>query len=1685
MANVNVSPEGLIPELGDIWTFISTVHKQTFGKIIYRDGSSIRIQQYNGSTAPVEFTLDPTTGFFLEQLGVSDIICHEKRKEPHFSRQLGVIEGEALELYTIDGQPIDSDKTHTVVRIIAEEDADAIVLEDGTTLDFAFIGPPEGIGLITVAPAEDAEAENNSASGLTADVEAEPVEAFPAFDESLLPAALVEEIPTEERMYSDTIQRTDMFTSLYINVPTRKQKDPKTMAYLYRVTDLLLALKNSVVVRDDNLAIVLGEQETYIADTIEDSLAMQPTSAPLASLLPIAAVKRVIYTDDVNEALADKGDIESRSDIKSLVGALQATSVYNTAEAAGNPFISYINALMKTVEVYKASGSGSAKIRMDQDVYRTVLPGEPLTGLKHTPAARDPRTGESLPLLADRHLTAVKDRAVRLLSASRIRNPVTGTTFIVAPADSGETVGHVVLDNNLTKYRAPTRSSVLLWDIQASEVSRKMVTLFGTALNANFEEQVVLTEDDDAETDLAEQLDIRLQPALNFISRHNTSVMDGLGLRNLEINNDQFVHLVASVESGTKAWSAAFVALGKAAGARESTETMPAIKGVAADDSPLMSDATLDDETLKPVADELSEKHSGSVLEKYDLAYANDLVSYANSTLGPYYFGLAGAAEAPYLEKTQADYKNEAGRILRNKTTARSLAIDFSAEPELIICPHVEYLEKVYGIQEDGKRLLMLDKVVKIFNGGQEGNYINCGTCGNHLICKHELLLVNEFLHPGRGVALHKALLLEFGNGVFEGAYICKNCGQRISDIEYDTHLEFDDEGRPLVGRSVVDQTTDEDVVIADETDAAIPFEDKTDKAIYKLTRSMFERIGLHATEEMYKRVVPAARQYLEKHVPTEKKYNKEREKALAAKKPMVEYKHYLADMQTGIISALVLIEFQTSSIMIPLPLPGAVFSREGFPADGDDFKVVGMAALDYVTFGLAGLFLNSAPWNITTWAPVARDKDRIKMAKNAIANGVFAILALPTPSVPAPNAIGAWTDKYKKRLATWREKKRETTTGTTAVTAASLSDRLPPVFRPLNRSIPPPAAPAIGNRAAFIDQVAKGDFATVASAVTKRSHVLAQQIINDFHRVAAASAIVVASSQRSDSTCCYTRLGEAAKVGLGAKALGLEEARAAELELHGRAERMLKERDPAASAAGTHIYSEWFAPYNQTVLPVPKEEDYYKLFLKNCFSGDNMGLPHEYNPNNTCRHCGFDCPEMFLYPRGAEIPLDASSKKRTEMMNALNTAYETAAREALAESVTINEERFSALEARVRERRIVPSVAPPATMPFLERLADLETGMDTALLPAALAEWTGAIEILASLDEENIVKEDERRGLLAPFAAQYDEQLKALRAVLNTSASDRERGFVDQAIEALGKITENAVGAVNARNISALFVVHGEQIADNYNNKDPNPSKWFPKLSYSHNQLVIRIWNTIAEITTKRLESLKGLDGTIVSVIQTALRRFTKWLGRSMIIWINEFRPGHFASDKELTLLLRWTVVCGLVSLMTAGSPLYAGATSPASRRTATKFFASWILDALIKAKQRVETYQLTAEQIQEKLNERAETERAYFLNKFDELSLDDRKVELIKKKLKIGDWAIDTRKQFSLDPETMERDREQLMAMGIINAGYDEHITGVPLEGGRERGGEVYGFLGAGPEEGVNMHNNLFADPNADDIE
>jgi hypothetical protein len=55
---------------------------------------------------------------------------------------------------------------------------------------------------------------------------------------------------------------------------------------------------------------------------------------------------------------------------------------------------------------------------------------------------------------------------------------------------------------------------------------------------------------------------------------------------------------------------------------------------------------------------------------------------------------------------------------------------------------------------------------------------------------------------------------LAFSGGQFQGRYILRIAASTFSDIDYDTSLEFDDEGRPMMGRA---QLVDKDAILQDE----------------------------------------------------------------------------------------------------------------------------------------------------------------------------------------------------------------------------------------------------------------------------------------------------------------------------------------------------------------------------------------------------------------------------------------------------------------------------------------------------------------------------------------------------------------------------------------------------------------------------------------------------------------------------------------------------------------------------------------------------------------------------------------------------------------------------------------------------------------------------------------------------
>ena len=1664
----------LIPELGDLITLVSDVYGTTTGRIIYRDGSLIRVKPTHESTRAMNFPLDAETGLFREALGVTELTMHEKARDFHFSKQLAVLPGEMLEFYTSDGQP--AGESGIVAQVIATDSEDAIQLEDGRTINFGFLGPPAPIEIVlprtvveegNVEEASNADVEDTTTTTTTEEV-------FPEIDYAMLPAALVEEIPTSERNYSDGVQREDMFVSLLMDIPAAKQKNPRVLRNLYRKTDLLLALKNSIVVRDETGGVVAGEQRSYEAATLREALDKQPVPAPLSAVLPVAAVKKVLYADLADATPLVYDDVEIRPDTFTLM-LTQATNTryrdFRGGDEAGNPFVTYMDTLLRqNLPSFVPATSGGPAIVTDQDVIRTRVPPDPVQAFPaDLPPAVATRRGEDEVVFGPEFLATAAPSVVRLLSASVLRDPRTGLQTQIAPADTAATVGHILLSPALESFRAPTRSSVLLWDIQASETSRARTQVFYRALMDTWELQRVLA--DDSAVSLAAEVGERLPTTITQLANRSVlQTLDSMGLRNLEINGEIMDVLRGALKRGTTAWDEEMRVFREHVVSVLAQSNEGPVFDIA--EEGLWNEGITANRWIKLALENIQTREVN--LATTGLARAAYMSAKANGTLRELWFA---AAAATGTEEAEATYAAERRRLERAQFNRRAAEKALTAAPTINKCTHVYLLETIRSIRDDKQRMRLLEDFITKYQAGQRGNWLICGTCDQHLVCRHELLLLHEFQHPGRSVAMHKSLILEFGGPVFEGAYICKSCGQRIADLEYDSHMEFDDDGKPLVGRTVVESEEGED-----ELDLAVPLADAAQQTYgftgddlkhFYVVRTALESCGIAPTEELYTRMVSALRDFMAdaKRIPPAKVYEVMR---ADKKRRLPAYEAFLADITLGVIGALIVLELQTQDLAVPFPAHGCVFSRAGFPLAAD-----GEGALTYASCVLAGVLRNSAPWNVASWSAETSIPKRKAVVLAAVKQNLVGLLCIPGPSGKALPPLTTVTDYYQTALEARRNRDVAGSSEDVDVqTLPSARDTVPLQFRPIPYVGKGAAAAAATNTTAiqnakqFARDTTEGAVGELTTYICARQPALFQQAIAAIHDTARASArelhVLSEMSPRSDANCCYRRLGAVAIQGLGyvaAAELGAGEI--AEVVVLSEGAETVKHRDPVRSANGTHLYSPWSAPYIETLQPQADATIYYRLFLKHCFRGANMGAIHEFGATGVCRHCDFTVPAEFTFLTVSEIA-DSEGRRLEKRLDEMATERQRLALAAFeAQGVVIDERTFHELEDAIHRRRMLAPQPVPTVLPLLSVLEMLDvTG--GPLLSSAAEDWRVLQGAMSTIHSRGLPDGPERRRLISGFAKRYDDMLAAVEMrmgeLLGSRPTVASRATLEAAIRGLIGITEDSVGAASARNLLAALVVPAEQIARGYRNEKPPVAKWFPKVSRSHKDLLFRIWERQGAVVDRGLKTLELMsDERDIPIIEGTMERIAAWLGPWLSTWISNIRPDvRSLTAAECQLVLRWLVLHVVAAVLTDESAVYREVTTETRRRVIT-FMQGWLVDALRTAGSQVAEFQMSAEQIQEALLARAEMEKASFIQKFDKLDREMRKLEMIKKKLKLGDWSVGTVKNlFNYDADFFEFERGQRAAMGLPDFAGD--ITGATgAEGAAEN---PYGFMEFGEQ-------------------
>jgi hypothetical protein len=112
--------------------------------------------------------------------------------------------------------------------------------------------------------------------------------------------------------------------------------------------------------------------------------------------------------------------------------------------------------------------------------------------------------------------------------------------------------------------------------------------------------------------------------------------------------------------------------------------------------------------------------------------------------------------------------KSKLENIIHSVEDRNNIAADevkrAGSKPQINSCEHVRFLVAVRRSMNRGRDhsifIELFKEFLSKFQGPRHGNWIMCQECKKELVCVHEIMTLNEVLHPGRALSLHKKLLI-------------------------------------------------------------------------------------------------------------------------------------------------------------------------------------------------------------------------------------------------------------------------------------------------------------------------------------------------------------------------------------------------------------------------------------------------------------------------------------------------------------------------------------------------------------------------------------------------------------------------------------------------------------------------------------------------------------------------------------------------------------------------------------------------------------------------------------------------------------------------------------------------------------------------------------------------------------
>jgi hypothetical protein len=1611
-------------QLGDIILIRYKYHKDNtndsnvpdsttlIGNVYYRSNDEISIQPLQAVNKLYTFEMEETEEgeeVYKEYHEVSEVIILKKRVVESFVEQQGFYIGQGIDTMKADGTL----GTSYIIReinknddfiIVAENIAEEKTVEDEPeevkvlqTIQFDFIGIPRNdefefimiMNKVLQAPEE--------VNDMVPD---ETEEEIPVVDDiieeedeiNVVLPKIYREVKAYEQYIPNDLQKLDAYNELIKLLPLAKQTDPKEIRRINRTIETLFYLKESIVSYEANGTKRI--MKPISVKTIADLIAT--TTIPLGR--PVLDVKKKIYDKNEDaETLIFAQFIDERKQMKAELDPppkpkpSDKPNPKEKKEKAEEPKLTMnLNQLAGFLQRYESPWIPSPNEQAnemqsmyhafhDTDFFRNHAPEldnanefkEETEGLNASNSKKEDPTIGKLPFSIERALSITYRKIKYDVKKRRMAVDPNENKELFLPAEHGLIVSYLLFPLDAAAYLGNIRSNHLALDSGLSKLP--YMTMRDIILK--YGTPVQIGSSDKITIFTPDSTKIGNVPIEDYI--YNSTI---IGMR----MSDMFLALVhygfTSLELTIPLYDTLVYKIHKYQ--RRFINEMNRLR----DEMKNMYDSA-----SEPLTNYLLDNISWLQLLYNQPIIKEDLLNYEkyNPTLIASDVGKLCYLFRKYSEYVQVSIgrKSDLIAIARESVIRmqyieaernRKLADENTSTGRIMAnrCKHVSSLVTIRKIYDDTERFTKLIEWYKQFQGTFTDNWTQCKVCHKNLLCIHERLQLQGFIFPAEKSEIDKKILLVHSGGQFQGRFICKHCGQAIREFEFDNTIEFDDEGRPKSGHTALED--DIEVVMEKILNEVIETKEHIDSKRIKFitpdSRHYYTVLGRCIGLMGIDFSVSQINQTLVRIEMFMGKYISTKEEYDSTNE--ISYEEYHATAILYITIVFIFLEIQST---IPpyhrqYIINSAVYHLNGYPLTDDKHTVV------YMSIVLMDSVMNVYPWNAISFFTKADKQMKLEDIATELVN--YIDLAIQNQDI----AEGL------------RKRRKYDSTATTILEEVPASFLPEPIYMVKQKRLDTSGMALQSNKRNMIR----------VNYWIKMAHDMVEKEIRESQKG-------VRHSVFAESSCCPVPINNPQwkRVEDDTYSIGIRG--------------LFPKQIPMLSTP--------FVPRPlHTDLIKPDAELYYRLFLTYCAKGPFKGHVHELGITNKCIRCGFTFPESDA-PNKRIAQYSGTSKVE---LKRIADGIEAKNREIVQNNdITASKAEFTHLLDIIHTKHAAFSYdMPQYVTPLKETLQELSA--------ARIPNWDNVCKdianILPHLHDSDITG---KLNNIATVSSQFVDTIKRLytKDLRKKQVSTLEDDI--RIIAYIGTLPWNTF----CDTLQSYFVVPFQRLISNFSDSMLKvPFELEAVLSESHvssgiNKIIeteielfttMTISNAIADAkkypknpenrTEEQHKDIATLHFIISDIIQKYTTSLSSIISFKHAICFREMKTGNIKIDEMFLQYIKNIILCGSLHVLLNEN------TEP--------IIQNILMEALsIQLKKCYhERVIFDPKVIAERIEVRNEKERSNILNKFNNMDEDERKLEILKKKLGLGDWSVGgTKLIYAYNADYWDLEREKRIEAGI----------------------------------------------------